>query len=237
MKKLTFAFMLLFAMACSKNEDASKLNLTSALMGGGDTDPDSTGFTGISGCYWTLNNTLENPPSGYIPGSAETAFGTCAEPYMDLSGGGPTLKKYPPAPPVTFTKVPPEPTVSNDNRVIMGFFNLYGFDIDGNPPMDYPTAGALINTYNSLIVSALEAYPTDNNTVNKINSCVTYIFNNPPADPSFNRTQFLDYVNNVAYKYSAPLRITTAFANQLGVFNVEGIKVFNILIIIRPPFL
>ena len=39
-----------------------------------------------------------------------------------------------------------------------------------------------------------------------------------------------------AYKYSAKLRITTAFANRLGVFNVEGTKVFNILIVIHPPF-
>jgi hypothetical protein len=224
MKRLIFALFIFSLMACSKNEnDSQKLKLANGLM----TDSDTTGFTGIAACYWTLNQTLENPPDDYIPGSAQLEFQSCIGSYGGGSSSGPTL--YPPAPPVILTKVYPDAPNVNDDQVLKAFFHLYIDYVNGTQP-DYAGAGAKINLYNSLIMQALSTYPpAGSNNLDKINSCVTYIFNYPPSDPTFNQSEFLDYVTNVVYKYAGPLRITIAFSRQLSL-SFDAYSLFTMLL-------
>ena len=170
--------------SCSKTNDTAlsrseKIPVANTLA---DTDP------GTSTCYTTYFTTLLNPPSGYIPGTAETDLNSCLNTYWDISGGsagGPRL--MPPPPPVVLTVPPPTlpPTTTNpppvdQNQAYFDFFSVSGHGFYMYP-RSLEEAKQLFDRYCQIVCSAVAENITfpDPTNIDKAAAGVVYAFNHP----------------------------------------------------------
>jgi hypothetical protein len=178
------AIFLTLLFSCSKTNDAgmSKLQKMPVVNAVADTDPNT------STCYTTYFTTLLSPPSGYIPGTAETDLNTCLNTSWDLSGGtpgGPRL--MPPAPPVVLTVPPPtlppgttSPPPVDQNMAYFTFFSVagYGFFLH---PRTLDEARDLFDHYAQIVCAAVAeniTFPNPTN-IDKSAAGVIYAFNHP----------------------------------------------------------
>ncbi len=122
---------------------------------------DTTGFDGAAACYATYINTVKNPPSGYIPGSAQIDLASCLASNEDLSGNGPGLRPAPPATPIVLTPAPPSlppinTTPPNDdaNQAYLRFFEVEGSGFYVFP-RTLEEAKQLFDRYSQIVCAAI----------------------------------------------------------------------------------
>jgi len=200
--------------SCSKNNDpapsdSSTLEKMSAANALADASASGSG-DGTSTCFSTYSNTVQNPPSGYIPGTAETDLNNCLETYWDISGGGPgTVRLVPPAPPVILTPAPPSnppinttPPEPDDNLAFLKFFQVIGYG-PALTPRTLDEATALFDRYAQIVCAAVAEninFPNPNH-VDKALASVIYATNHPEIFQSAEeKEEFLGFLGLVFAK-------------------------------------
>jgi len=235
--------------SCSKNNDPAlsnspKLEKMSAANALADAGATGSG-DGTSTCFSTYSNTVQNPPSGYIPGTAETDLNNCLETYWDISGGGPTINPIPPADPVVLTQAPPStppinttPPEPDDNLAYLIFFRVDGYGSFINP-RTLDEATALFDRYAQIVCAAISAninFPNPNH-VDKALASVIYAANHPEVFQSEDeKEEFLRFLGLVFAKPTFVITRGRGRPSTGGILYLQSGQCVNLTLRIPPLF-
>ncbi|KAA2241711.1 hypothetical protein F0L74_17710 [Chitinophaga agrisoli] len=228
--------------SCSKDNDPAPPKLQKMSVTNATADADPTGGAN-STCFSTYSNTVRNPPSGYIPGTAEADLNTCLETNWDISQGAPGPRQVPPAPPIVLTPAPPSlppinttPPPVDDNLAYLKFFNVqgYGFDLFSRT---LDEARQLFDRYCQIVCAAI----TENinwsnpNYVDKSVASVIYATNHPEVFQSAeDKDMFLRFLGLVFAKDTFLISLWGS-PDTGGIINLASGKCVNLWGRI-PPF-
>lgn len=229
---MLFAFLAAVFFACSKDSQ-EKLSLAGAMA-----DADTTGFEGPMLCYHDYSNTLNDPPSDYIPGQAQIDLNTCLSAYNGSSGNaGNPRKLLPPAPKVILVRepFPPEPgSEPDDNLRYIAFFGLSPVHSD---EAAFAAASVTFEHYSNIVCDAIAENITfaDPSYADKAMAGVIYANNHPEIFTSVaDKDQFLAFLSMVFQKPAFTISIgrrairtdINAFSPSLSCVNLALVLLF-----------
>jgi hypothetical protein len=251
--KLAIIFLIL--VACSKkNETSPPEKLTNTMnLAAGDTDADSTGLTGLAGCYYTYMSTVRDPDFENT-GEAESELADCSSAYNPRPGGD-GHKLYPPPPDFPDTRYYPDEIplsiiYPNDNSIFTAHFKVV-LSSSTLLPLPHRLQNLLIKekvlSFNAALVKIeTEILGTKADNLGILNEAslfkleagiYAYILNYPdsPIFTNIDLDDFRWYVTDLIFHQNGRVRISNDYANALGVWDTNFAHYFNVLIP-SPPF-
>lgn len=234
--------------SCAKNNDPTpssstleKISVANAMAA-----TSATASSGESTCFDTYFNTIQNPPSGYVPGTAEVDLNNCLPTEWDVTNGIPTVRPVPPAPPVVLTPAPPpgpDPIdVSlpppDDNLAYLTFFHVSGYGVFMYP-RTLEEATQLFDRYCQIVCAAVTeniSFPNPTH-IDKAAAGVVYAHNHPEVFLSEDdKDMFLRFLGLVFAKPTFVITRGRGRPDTGGILYLASKDCVNFRLRIPPPF-